>query len=125
LPDRADPARGTPEEIVTAIERSCAGAEEALRRCAWDELSGFAFEQRRLTHALEQAVERLPPGSRIESVVARLREVERFRADQLHRLERYRDDVGERLKVISLWRSAARSLAPSEKEVPAVFDGLG
>jgi hypothetical protein len=112
LPASAE-ARAAVEREVEELERLCLALEHDLVGGRWDGASQTLRDTRRVTHALLNAMDAAAP-YRDEpfdaALNARVKRVFDLRDDQLHRLQEYRDQVGERLQTFSRWKSFARSI---------------
>jgi hypothetical protein len=79
----------------------------------WDILEIAIADSRRITHALQNAMD-AAGGVRTkdfdDAVFARLRYVHAIRENQMARLQQYHDAVGERLQLLSRWKQALKSL---------------
>ena len=100
------------ESELAALEALCGRIERALMLRAWNELQAAIDESRRVTHALENAVDAQPGGRDALDGGARDRiaRVQMIRANQLTRLQQYHDAVGERLQIVTRWKSALRTI---------------
>ncbi len=102
------------EGHVGELEALCASIERALMRRNWSEMDAAISDSRRITHALQNAMDDAQ-GARSEAfdaaIMRRLRQIEAVRENQMTRLQQYQDAVGERLQVLARWKSALRSMS--------------
>jgi hypothetical protein len=104
--------RDAVEVSLREVEGLCGRIERALMTRRWDELGEAIADSRRLTHALQNAMdeaEEARDSSFDEAVFRRLRHVHLIRENQMARLQHYHNAVGERLQLIARWKSALRS----------------
>jgi hypothetical protein len=101
------------EASVGELEALCGRIERALMLRQWPELEAAIADSRRVTHALQNAMEEahsMRTKSFDEHVFRRLRYVHVIRENQMTRLQQYHDAVGERLRLVARWKSALRSI---------------
>lgn len=82
----------------------------------WPELDNAIADSRRITHALQNAMDDAAPvrdAAFDEHVFSRLRRIQAIRQNQMVRLQQYHDSVGERLRLIARWKGALRSMGRS------------
>lgn len=110
--DKADSLAAVETEL-RRLEDLCGSIERALMRRSWSDLDAAIADSRRITHALQNAMEDAA-GARDaafdEAVFRRLRYVHGIRENQMTRLRQYHDAVGERLQLIGRWKTALRSI---------------
>jgi len=116
LPQSANPDRRLllVDSTLRELEALCGRMESALQKRNWREIDGAIADARRVTHALQNAMEEAAPARTKafdDQVLQRLRYVGAIRDNQMKRLEQYRDAVSERLHLLARWKSAIRSLA--------------
>jgi len=113
--------------LVTELESLVVAAEDLLVVRDWARLERSVSDQRRVTHALEKAMT-ATAGQRPESfereLHARIARIARRRADQLARLEAFRDAVGSRLAVMAKAKAMRRAARPLGGPVPALINSL-
>ncbi len=101
-----------------ALEAACAEFERALAARDWPEMDRALAQERRSRHGLQNAFE-AAASVRDEAfdreLFKRVRYVYAVRENQLARLRQYRDQVGERLTLLSKWKQFARNFG---KETP-------
>jgi len=111
--------------LVAELEASIAVAEDALIAREWPQLELLLAEQRRVTHAIANAVA-LSDGQRPERFNSELRRrldaVDRRRADQLRRLQAFHDAVGSRLAVMGRAKAMRRAAQTAAGVRPALID---
>ena len=112
MPSSAEAARDQIVDAILALERACLDAEAAMveRRAAGVDAALSA--QTALTQRLGELFAANPAMTpdNDERVATRLRGVLAYRADQLRRLQSYRDEVGRRLESIGKVRALARTV---------------
>lgn len=128
MPPSADPARAALEHIAAAIaelERLCLEIDGAIDTRDWPRLSQALSDSRRVTHEVENA---MGEGSAFrtpdfdKAAFERLQQVFSYRQERLESLQAIHDEIGERLKQLSLWKTYARAVSP--KEAPRKSLGL-
>jgi len=112
-----------------ALESLCADIERALTAKDWDAFAAAMAESRRVTHALQNAMDAATPardGAYDASIFERARRVHAIRENQLSRLKTYNAAVAEKLGQIAKLKRFAKSVgaknAPSRL---ASLDRLG
>jgi len=107
------------ERELRELEGLCGTLERALMRRDWSGLAGAIADSRRVTHGLQNAMDDAA-GVRDEqfdeAVRRRLRHIEGIRNNQMARLQQYQKAVGERLQLMSRWKSALRSMGPRSQQ---------
>lgn len=99
--------------------------ERTLQKRDWNEIEGAIADARRVTHALQNAMDEAAPARTKafdDHVLQRLRYVGAIRDNQMKRLEQYRDAVGDRLHLLARWRSALRTLSTRSVTGPSLND---
>ncbi|MFN2462006.1 MAG: hypothetical protein ABR591_15215 [Candidatus Velthaea sp.] len=113
--------------FVAELEASTVAAEEALVQRDWTVLENLLAEQRRLTHAISNAVA-LSDGERPAAFDAelhrRLATLETRRGDQMRRLTAFHAAVGERLAVVARAKVMRRASKPLDAVRPALLNSL-
>lgn len=117
----ADQSRAALEHIAAAInelERLCLEINAAIDARDWARLSAAISDSRRVTHEVENAMGegaafRTPDFDK--AAFERLQQVFSYRADRLDTLQKIHDEIGDRLKQLSLWKTYARAISPKEK----------
>lgn len=102
------------EAPLAELEALCARLEDALMGRRWNDLGEAVAHSRRLTHALQNAMEdaaAVRDESFDRGVTRRLRRLQAIRQNQMERLAQYHDAVGERLQLIGRWKSALKAMA--------------
>ena len=128
LPQSADPARSALEHIASAIaelERLCLEIDASIAARDWPRLSTALSDSRRVTHGVENAMAegaayRTPDFDK--AAFERLQQVFAYRQERLDTLQAIHNEVGERLKQLSLWKTYAKAVTP--KEMPRRSLGL-
>jgi hypothetical protein len=113
--------------LVTELEQLLVDAEDLLVARDWPALERSVLDQRRTTHALEKAIH-ATAGQRPEpferEMLMRIGRIERRRADQLRRLEAFRDAVGSRLETMAKAKAMRRAARPLGGPTPALINSL-
>lgn len=112
---RSDSARALAavETELRRLEDLCESIERALLRRSWSDLDAAIADSRRITHALQNAMDDaadVRDAAFDEAFFRRLRYVHSIRENQMTRLRQYREAVGERLQLIGRWKAALRSI---------------
>jgi len=105
--------RADVEREVCALEGLCADIERALVARDWDAFAGAMADSRRVTHAMENAMEAAAPARDAAfdaAIYGRAKRIYDIRENQVARLTSYNDAVGRRLRQIASVRSFARKL---------------
>ncbi|MGB8265503.1 MAG: hypothetical protein WCE44_04215 [Candidatus Velthaea sp.] len=121
-----DPAREI-VLLVNELERLLVAAEDILVERDWPALERSVADQRRVMHALEKAIS-ATDGSRPDAFDNELRmritRSDQRRADQLRRLEAFRDALASRLGVMARAKAMRRAARPIGGPVPALINSL-
>ena len=126
--DNRHPLLGAVESAVRELEGLCGVIERALMQRRWDELEQAMNDSRRVTHALQNAMEEARDARDAafdERTFRRLRHVHVIRENQMLRLQHYHQTVGERLQLVTRWKSALKSIAsrlPESTRLSALND---
>jgi hypothetical protein len=108
------------EEELRTLENLCGTLERALMRKRWSDLEQGLRDSRRVTHALQNAIERAA-GVRDAQFDAQLHQriayVHAIRENQLARLRQFNTAVSERLQLIARFKSAVRSMTQRQRPV--------
>ncbi len=99
--------------------------ESALVKRNWPEIDAAVADARRVTHALQNAMEEAAPARTQafdDHVLQRLRYVGAIRDNQMKRLQHYRDAVGDRLQLLARWKTALRSFSTRTAAGPSLND---
>jgi hypothetical protein len=111
--------------LVGELDALVSAAEDLLTRRAWAALEKSLADQRRITHAISNAM-RLSAGERPErfdlELRARLRAIAARRSEQLRRLCAYRDSIGARLEVMTRAKAMRRAVRSPELYRPTLID---
>ncbi len=95
---------------VQSLESLCGQIERSLTSSHWDEMSAAFADSRRVTHALQNAMdaaENVRNAAFDERVFKRVRHIYALREHQLQRLRAYHEALGEKLKQIASWKRTA------------------
>lgn len=112
--DKADPLLDAVEAALRQLETLCGRLERALMLRKWDELEQAIADSRRFTHALQNAMDDARSArdrAFDERVARRLYYIHAIRQNQMERLQHYHDEVGQRLHLMSRWKSALKTLS--------------
>jgi hypothetical protein len=99
--------------------------ERALAKRDWQDIESAISDARRVTHALQNAMEDAAPARTQafdDHVRERLRYVGAIRDNQMKRLRQYQAAVGERLQLLARWRSALRTFSTRTSPGPSLND---
>jgi|GEM_PF-1115340 len=115
LPPSADPAalRAAVDREISALEDQCAEIERALTTKDWEAFAAVMADARRVTHALQNAMEAAVPARDAaydRSVFERARRVHAIRENQVARLKSYNEAVAEKLGRIAQLKRFAKSV---------------
>src|SRR5579884_2428270 len=105
---------GAVETPLRELETLCGRLERALVLRRWQDLETAISDSRRVTHALQNAMDdarSVRDAAFDASVQRRLYYVHAIRQNQMERLQQYHDAVGERLRLVARWKSALKSIA--------------
>jgi len=119
--DSRDLLLNSVDHELNALEALCGDVERALMHRDWIALERAIGDSRRVTHALENAMDdstAVRDEGFNERVSRRLRYIEIIRANQMTRLQQYQDAVAERLRLLARWKSALRSMSRPEDARP-------
>lgn len=106
--------RAAIEREVGELEALSGRFERCLMRRDWDDMDAAMADARRITHALQNAMDAagsVRDAGFDEQIYRRLRMVYALRSQQMERLQQYHAAVGERLHLISRWKNALRSMS--------------
>lgn len=112
---------------VSQLESQCKDLGPLIDRCDWSGFERLISEMGRARHVVMNAWEAAQPERTPEfdeEIAARVRRVLEYREWQLKRLERFRDETGGRLQLISRWKSYARSVAGKRRTQAALFSDV-
>ena len=109
---------------VTELEVQCRELGPLIDRRDWAAFEHLLSDMGRARHAVMNAwqaaeTERTPEFD--TEIATRVRRVLEYREWQLRRLERFRDETGGRLQLISRWKTYARSVAGRRTNSAAIF----
>ena len=98
---------------LAEVERLCAQLAPIVDRGAWDEFDRLLIDMRRTRHALTNAwdaaqAERTPEFE--QEIRERVQRVLAYREWHLQRMRTQNEEAGQRLNLISRWRSYARAV---------------
>ena len=119
--DNRDLLLNSVEHELGALEALCGDVERALMHRDWPALENAITDSRRVTHALQNAMDdaaTVRDGEFDDRITRRLRYVEAIRTNQMTRLQSYQDAVAERLRLLARWKSALRSMSRPDETRP-------
>lgn len=106
------------EEQLRELENLCGALERALMRRSWPDLEAAIADSRRVTHALQNALDdarTVRSEAFDEDISKRIRYVFAIRENQMLRLQQFNGAVGERLSLMARWKAAARAMGAPRK----------
>lgn len=109
------------EEQLHALETLCGTLETALMRRRWNDLDAAIADSRRVTHALQNALDDARSArdeAYDEAISKRIRYVFAIRQNQMVRLQQFNGAVTERLSLLARWKSAVRSMGKPRQTQP-------
>ncbi len=113
-----EPLLAAVEAELGALEALCGRMEAAMMRRRWADLDAAIVDSRRLTHALGNAMDEAR-GVRDEgfdrAVFQRIRYIHAIRQNQMVRLQQFNETVAERLRLMSRWKIALRTMSNPEQ----------
>lgn len=112
---------------VAQLETQCRELGPLIDKRDWQAFGVLLSDMGRARHLVMNAweaaqSERTPEFD--EEIAARVRRVLEYREWQLKRLQRFYDETGGRLQLISRWKSYARSVASRHKQDAAVLNDI-
>jgi hypothetical protein len=116
LPPSADEIKKKRQAVaveLAELERLCSALEASLLPVDWSALGEILTSSRKAMHAFENAMAAAVDARDDEFdrvVFARLQRIYAHREAQMKRLKSYRDEVGDRLKLLSKWKGFARGI---------------
>jgi hypothetical protein len=108
------------ERELRALEDLCGTMERALMHKRWNDLDRAIADSRRITHALQNAMDdasAVRDAKFDEQVDRRVRYVHAIRQNQMARLQQFNLSVAQRLQLLGRWKSALRSMAGPRRAV--------
>ena len=121
----ADPRLVAVDSTLKELEALCGRMERALVKRDWPEIDTAIADARRVTHALQNAMDEAAPvrtQAFDDGVFQRLRYVGAIRDNQMKRLQQYREAVSERLHAVGRWRAALRTFSARTLAGPSLND---
>jgi hypothetical protein len=112
---------------VAELETQCRDLGPLIEKRDWKRFALLLSDMGRARHAVMNAWEAALPERTAEfdaEIAARVRRVLEYREWQLRRLQRFYDDTGSRLQLISRWKAYARSVAGRRMRNPAVLNDI-
>ncbi len=130
----ADSARAALEAVareINGLESLCIEIDAAVTARDWGRLERALADSAATMQALEGAMAAAVPYRDEQfdrAAYARLQQIYTYRQERLDALQQYHDEVGERLRALSRWKSYARSLGTPRdfvsRQQPGAIDGL-
>ena len=112
---------------LAELETQCRELGPLIDKRDWKGFKALLSDMARARHAVMNAWEAAQPERTPqfdEEIATRVRRVLQYREWQLQRLQRFYDETGGRLKLISRWKSYARSVAGRGKREGAVVNDI-
>jgi hypothetical protein len=112
---------------VAELEVQCRDLGPIIDRHDWKAFESLLSAMGRSRHAVMNAWEAAQPERTPEfdqEIAARVRRVLEYREWQLKRLQRFQDESGGRLQLISRWKAYARSVAGRRAQNAAVVNDV-
>ncbi len=109
------------------LEGQCKELGPLIDRCDWPGFEALLTQMGRARHLVMNAWEAAQPERTPEfddEIAARVRRVLEYREWQLKRLQRFSEETGGRLQLISRWKSYARSVAGKRRNQAALFSDI-
>lgn len=109
------------------LEFQCKELGPLIDRCDWSGFEALLSQMGHARHVVMNAWEAAQPQRTPEfdeEIAGRVRHVLEYREWQLKRLQRFRDETGGRLQLISRWKSYARSVAGKRRSQAALFSDV-
>jgi hypothetical protein len=112
---------------VAELEVQCRDLGPIIDRRDWSAFESLLSDMGRARHAVMNAweaarAERTPEFD--HEIATRVRRVLEYREWQLKRLQRFQDESGGRLQLISRWKAYARSVAGRRRQNGAVLNDV-
>jgi hypothetical protein len=120
LPQSANPGQAALEAVardINELEALCLEIDASIDERNWDRLGTAMSDSRRVTHALQNAMGEATPYRTSEfdkAVFERLAHIYAYRQERMDRLQAAHDEIGERLRQLSRWKTYARSIAGNQ-----------
>jgi hypothetical protein len=112
---------------VSELELQCRELGPVIDRRDWQRFEHLLSDMSRSRHAVMNAwqaaqAERTPEFD--QEIAARVRRVLEYREWQLRRLQRFQDESGGRLQLISRWKAYARTVAGRQEKASAILNDV-
>ena len=117
--------RAAVDREIASLEDLCADIERALTAKDWDAFAAVMAESRRVTHALQNAMDAAAPvrdAAYDAGIFGRAKRVHAIRENQLARLKTYNEAVAEKLGQIAQLKRFAKSVGA--KDAPSRLASL-
>lgn len=112
---------------VAELEVQCRELGPLIDKRDWAEFERLLSDMGRARHAVMNAWEAAQPERTPEfdeEIAMRVRRVLEYREWQLKRLQRFQDESGGRLQLISRWKAYVRSVAGRRQPLAAIFNDV-
>jgi hypothetical protein len=112
---------------VAELEVQCRELGPVIDRRDWSAFAHLLSDMGRARHAVMNAWETAQPERTPEfdqEIATRVRRILEYREWQLKRLQRFQDESGGRLQLISRWKAYARSVAGRRRPNAAVLNDV-
>lgn len=109
------------------LEAQCRELGPMIDRRDWGGFERLLSDMGRARHAVMNAWEAAQSERTVEfdrEIATRVRRVLEYREWQLRRLQRFQDESGERLQLISRWKAYARSVAGRRRQNAAILNDV-
>lgn len=102
---------------INELERLCIEIDASINERNWDRLGAALADSRRVTHSVQNAMGDAMSYRTAEfdrAAFARLQEIYAYRQERMDKLQAIHEDIGERLRQLSRWKTYARGVTIGE-----------
>lgn len=102
---------------INELERLCVEIDASINERDWNRLGTALADSRRVTHSMQNAMDGAVAHRTAEfdeAAFARLRQIFAYRQERMDRLQTIHDEIGERLRQLSRWKTYARGVTIGE-----------
>ncbi len=102
---------------INELERLCLEIDASINERNWHRLGVALADSRRVTHSVQNAMAEATSYRTAEfdkAAFARLQQIYAYRQERMVRLQTIHDDIGDRLRQLSRWKTYARSITIGE-----------
>ncbi len=102
---------------VNELERLCIEIDASINERNWKRLGAALVDSRRVTHAVQNGMGDAVAYRTAEfdkAVFTRLQEIYAYRQERMNALQEIHDDIGQRLRQLSRWKTYARGVTIGE-----------